>query len=64
MTYQILNTISGKFVKNAIDRKVHQFETEELAQRFADSHRSNLLQDAAYRPSPSRKFSFKVEMVA
>jgi hypothetical protein len=60
MTYQIINALTGKTLKDCIARKIIQFETAEDAQRFADSHLMNCLQSAAYRANGNRRFRFKV----
>ena len=60
MAYQILNTVTGKTLKDAIARKAIQFDTAEGAQSFADSHRLNYFQAAAYRPNAPRRFQLRV----
>jgi hypothetical protein len=58
MTYQIINTVSGKTIKNAIDSKPIRFATEEAAQKFAASLTLDAISNAMNKVSAARKFRY------
>jgi hypothetical protein len=61
MTYQILNTQTGKLVKEAITRRAFQFETTSDAEHFAASMLANNVAAAQWRPNQaSRRFGYRV----
>lgn len=56
--YQVQNTKTGKFLKDAITCKPHQFADIEHAQKWADdAHRNSVLNATAWNSTRPTKYA-------